>query len=141
MIEQGCSACGSMPRWVRGDGFQLPFSNVFDLVYSFRFVRHFHSKDRDRLYAEIKRVLRPGGYFLMDAVNDRFSKPLRIAHPEEYPAYDKLYRPEELREELNKAGLEPVELFPVQKYFRWQYRSQTFLGPRSRWADCLGLRD
>jgi SAM-dependent methyltransferase len=135
MIEQGRSACGAIARWVRGDGFRLPFSKPFDVVYSFRFVRHFHRNDRARLYSEIKRVLRPGGYFVMDAVNERFSKPLRMAHPEKYPVYDKLYRLEELREELHKAGLEPVELLPVQKYFSWQYRSQTFLGPRSRSAN------
>jgi ubiquinone/menaquinone biosynthesis C-methylase UbiE len=135
MIEQGCSACGSMVRWIRGDGFQLPFANVFDLVYTFRFVRHFHRSDRERLYSEIKRVLRPGGHFVTDAVNERFSKPLRMAHPEEYPVYDKLYQPEELREELTKAGLDPVELLPVQKFFHWQFRSQIFLGPRSRWVN------
>jgi len=135
MIEQGRSACDGKATWVRGDGFQLPFGQVFDVVYSFRFVRHFHRKDRECLYSEIKRVLRPGGYFLMDAVNERFSKPLRIAHPEEYPVYDKLYRPNELRKELSGAGLESVALLPVQKYFGWQYRSQTFLGPRARWAN------
>jgi ubiquinone/menaquinone biosynthesis C-methylase UbiE len=135
MIDHGRSVCNEQATWVRGDGFQLPFRQVFDLAYSFRFVRHFHRKDRERLYSEIKRVLRPGGYFLMDAVNERFSKPLRIAHPEEYPVYDKLYRPDELRKELNMAGLETMGLLPVQKYFSWQCRSQTFLGPRSRWAN------
>jgi SAM-dependent methyltransferase len=135
MIDHGRSVCDRQATWVRGDGFQLPFGQVFDLVYSLRFVRHFHCKDRERLYSEIKRVLRPGGCFLIDAVNERFSRPLRAAHPEEYPVYDKLYRPDELRNELNKAGLEPVALLPVQKYFSWQCRSQTFLGPRSRWAN------
>jgi ubiquinone/menaquinone biosynthesis C-methylase UbiE len=140
MIEYGRSACDGKTAWVRGDGFQLPFGQVFDMVYSFRFVRHFHDRDRERLYAEIKRVLRPGGYFLMDAVNERVSKPLREAHPEEYPLYDKLYQPDELRRELTSAGLEPVELLPIQKSFRWQYRSQVLLGPRINWANRLAIR-
>src|SRR5437773_7026293 len=92
MIAHGQPACGERTQWVRGNGFQLPFAPCFDLVYSFRFVRHFHHADRERLYGEIRRVLRPGGYFVMDAVNERLSKPLRDAHPEEYPVYDKLYQ-------------------------------------------------
>lgn len=135
MIDQGRSACEGKAAWVRADGFQLPFGQVFDLVYSFRFMRHFRRQDRERLYSELKRVLRPGGYFVMDAVNEKVSKPLRDAHPEEYPIYDKLYQRDELRNELADAGLEPVELLPIQKYFHWQYRSQTLLGPRSRWAN------
>ena len=135
MIDEGRSACGGKANWIRGDGFQLPFGQVFDVVYSFRFIRHFHREDRERLYSESRRTLRPGGYFLMDAVNEQFSSPMRIAHPEEYPVYDKLYRPEQLRKELRAAGFETVELVPIQKYFRWQYRSQTLLGPRCRWAN------
>jgi SAM-dependent methyltransferase len=135
MIEHGRSVTEGAVRWVRGDGFGLPFGEVFDVVYSFRFVRHFHRIDRERFYFEIKRVLRPGGYLLFDAVSERLSKPLRIAHPEEYPVYDKLYRPEDLREELRTAGFRVVELTPVLKFFRWQHRSQTLLGPRCRWAN------
>ncbi len=140
MLTQGRSACGEHTHWVRGNGFQLPFGQGFDLVYSFRFVRHFHRADRERLYGEIRRVLRPGGYFVMDAVNERLSKPLRDAHPEEYPIYDKLYRLPELCAELTQAGLQPLPLQPVQKQYRWQYRSQVFLGPRANWLNRLVVR-
>ena len=140
MIDHGRSVCDGKAIWIRGDGFQLPFGQVFDVVYSFRFLRHFHRKDRERLYSEVKRVLKPGGFFLMDAVNERFSRPLRIAHPEEYPVYDKLYRPDELGNELSTAGLKPVELLPVQKYFSWQCRSQIVLGPRAPWANRLMIQ-
>jgi ubiquinone/menaquinone biosynthesis C-methylase UbiE len=140
MIELGSASCSDMTRWVRGNAFQLPFSQVFDLVYGFRFVRHFHRQDRQELYGEISRVLRPGGYFVMDAVNERVSRSLRQAHPERYPVYDKLYRPDELRQELNEAGLNVVTLHPVQKYLRWQYRSQILLGPRSNRLNRLIIR-
>jgi hypothetical protein len=65
---------------------------------------------------------------------------LRRSHPDEYPIYDKLYRPEELRKELAGAGLEPAEVLPVQKYYRWQYRSQVLLGPRANWTNRLVIR-
>jgi ubiquinone/menaquinone biosynthesis C-methylase UbiE len=140
MIAQGRAACGDHVVWVRGNAFQLPFGPDFDLVYSFRFVRHFHRPDRERLYAEVRRVLRPGGYFLLDAVNARVSRPLREANPEQYPIYDKLYGRQELCEELARAGLELVALEPVHKFYRWQYRSQVLLGPRADGLNRLVLR-
>src|SRR5262245_37755565 len=39
MLSKGRAACSAKTQWVRGDGFQLPFDQVFDLVYSFRFIR------------------------------------------------------------------------------------------------------
>jgi ubiquinone/menaquinone biosynthesis C-methylase UbiE len=140
MIVQGRPACRSHASWVRGNGFQLPLTPGFDLIYSFRFVRHFRAEDRARLYAEIRRVLNPGGFFLMDAVSERVSRPLREAHPDDYPIYDKLYCPEVLCAELTEAGLEPIALEPVQKFYRWQMRSQVLLGPRANWLNRLVIR-
>jgi len=140
MIQQGQAACGNKARWVQGNAFQLPFEQDFDLVYSFRFVRHFSRPDRERLYSEIRRVLRPGGCFLMDAVNKRVSGPLRQAHPEDYPIYDELSHPEELQQELVEAGLEVVELRPVQKWFSWQSWSQAHLGHWANWANRMLIR-
>lgn len=140
MIQEGRAACDAGVHWVRGNAFDLPFSADFDLVYTFRFIRHFHRADRDRLYGQIRRVLKPGGYVLFDAVNARRSRPLREAAPENYPVYDKLYEPDELRAELREAGLEPVEIKPVQKWYGCQYRSQVFLGPRANWMNRLIIR-
>lgn len=141
MIEQGLAACSpSDSDWVRGNGFQLPFGAAFDLAYTFRFVRHFHRADRNRLYAELRRVLRPGGWLVFDAVNERLSRPEREAHPEEYPVYDKLYRPDELRDELRQAGFVDIDLQPVQKSMRLQSKSQVLVGPRANWLNRLIIR-
>jgi ubiquinone/menaquinone biosynthesis C-methylase UbiE len=131
MIQRGRPACAGHSQWVRGDGFHLPFGQAFDLVYTFRFVRHFLLPDRQRLLAEIRRVLNPGGLLIMDAVNERVSRSLRSTSPEAYPIHDELYRPETLRDELRQAGLELLGLDPVQKFYRWQYQSQVLLGPRA----------
>jgi SAM-dependent methyltransferase len=140
MIAEGRAATGPGVNWVRGNGFHLPFSPSFDLVYTFRFIRHFHRADRARLYGEIRRLLRPGGLFLMDAVNGRVSGPLRRAHPEAYPVYDKLYRKDELFAELVEAGFAPLSATPVQKFYRVQYQSQVFLGVRAAWINRLVVR-
>jgi SAM-dependent methyltransferase len=140
MIEQGRRVCQARAEWIRGNGFSLPFGQYFDLVYSFRFVRHFHREDRERLYAQVRQILVPGGHFVFDAVNERVSRPLREAKPWEYPIYDKLYRPEDLRMELADAGLEVVTLAPVQKYLGPQAISQWLLGPRARLLNRLVIR-
>jgi ubiquinone/menaquinone biosynthesis C-methylase UbiE len=140
MIAEGRAACGGKAEFVQGNAFALPFNGAFDLVYTFRFIRHFHREDRERLYAEVRRVLRPGGYFVMDAVNVRVSKPLRDAHPDEFPVHDELYTPDRLRAELTAAGLEPVALEPVQKRYRLQHRSQVLIGPRANWLNNLVIR-
>ncbi len=140
MITVGRATCDGRAVWVRGDGFELPFSRSFDLVYSFRFIRHFHAEERRKFYAEVRRVLEPGGWFVMDAVNESVSRPLREAAPNEYPVYDKLYGREELEAELRTAGLEPREITPVQKFFHWQHSSQVWLGPRANWLNRIVIR-
>jgi ubiquinone/menaquinone biosynthesis C-methylase UbiE len=78
MIEQGRRACDPATcLWVRGNSFRLPFGEAFDLAYTFRFLRHFRRGDRSRLYAELRRVLRPGGWLAFDAVNDLERLPRR----------------------------------------------------------------
>lgn len=140
MINTGRKATPTGSAWVRGDGFRLPFAAEFDLVYSFRFIRHFHRSPRQRLYDEIRKSLRPGGILLMDAVNRQVSAPLRKKRPEEYPIYDKLYRRDELFDELNRAGLEPITAEPVQKFYRCQSLLQNFLGPRNHRLNRLAIR-
>ena len=141
MIECGRHACNGKAIWVRGNGFRLPFSNgQFDFAYSFRFIRHFQKADRCRLYAEIRRALQPGGWFILDAVNERVSRPLRQQNPAAYPIYDELYTPKSLKDELAQNGFEVVSLKSVQKMFTWQYRSQVLLGPRSAFLNRLLIR-
>jgi len=148
MIREGRTVCAGYGRrrsgkacWLRGDAFAMPFMQCFDVIYSFRFLRHFEDDDRQRLYSEIRRVLRPGGWLVFDAVSMRVSLPLRRAHPEQYHIYDKLYRDEsELQAELEAAGFKLVEAEPVQRWYSAQYRAQVLLGPRSRWLCRLAIR-
>jgi SAM-dependent methyltransferase len=140
MIAQGWPGAAGHSAWVRGDGFRLPFSGGFDLVYCFRFIRHFHRADRERLYAEVRRVLRPGGHFLLDAVNAKVSGPRRAQHPENYPIYDKLYRRNELFAELSCAGFAPISAQAVYKFMGLQQLSQVWVGPRADWLNRLLIR-
>ena len=124
-------------RFVRGDGFALPFATAtFDLVFSARFVRRFEPAPRARLYAEMRRVLRPGGHLVLDAQNRRVAGPHREGRSG-YPVYDQLWLRDELVAELQAAGFEVLELEGIMRRFAWQWqlhRLRRFrLGTPARW--------
>jgi ubiquinone/menaquinone biosynthesis C-methylase UbiE len=107
-----------LPKWTvrKEDAFNLSFpDNSFDLVISFRFVRHFEKADRVRIYKEVKRVLKDGGVFVFEALNRNMDKSL--FKPENTGAadksiYDELYTKDELLKELKENGFEVVKLVP-----------------------------
>lgn len=115
---------GNPTRWgfLRTDAFVLPFrSESFDAVYTLRFVRHFQLGDRQRLYREIRRVLRPGGVFIVDALNREVSYPHRVKRGlDRYPIYDVLYRRDELEGELRAAGFRIAALEGIIRHFAVQ---------------------
>lgn len=125
-------------NFLRSDAFVLPFrSGSFDAVYTLRFVRHFRLDDRRRLYEEIRRVLRPDGVFMMDALNREVSLPHRAKRGiESYHIYDVLYDQGELEAELEEAGFRTVRMEGILKQFAWQQplnRLRRFgLGPLAR---------
>lgn len=111
--------------FLRGDGFTLPFADhSFDLVYTLKFVRHFQLDDRKRLYAEIRRVLRPGGAFAQDAQNRRVSLPHRERKGvERYAIYDVLYDDERaLRAEMEAAGFRVLRVEGILRHFPLQQK-------------------
>ncbi|SFE41062.1 Methyltransferase domain-containing protein [Actinacidiphila alni] len=59
----GKDAAGPRPEWVRADVLALPFRGTFDLAVSFGAFGHFLPAQRPRLFAEVRRALRPGGLF------------------------------------------------------------------------------
>jgi ubiquinone/menaquinone biosynthesis C-methylase UbiE len=121
-------------RWsyVRGDVFNLPFDFQFDLVYSFRLIRHFQLEDRLKIYEQIRNVIRPKGVLIFDAVNELVSAPLRQNAPEEYQHYDALLRPEALHDELRRSGFDVLDIAGVQRRYSILRNLQILVAPRSR---------
>lgn len=121
-------------RWtfILGDAFNLPFRSGFDLVFTFRLIRHFELADRMRLYGNVHHVLRPGGLLMFDVVNEVVSAPLRAESPEEYKHYDALLTEASLGRELEEAGFRLLALHGVQHRYRALCTVQNLIGPRSR---------
>lgn len=119
-------------RVLQGDAFNLPFGSEFDLLYTFRLIRHFDTEERSALYRQFARVLKPGGTLVFDAVNELVSRPLREKSPGEYRHYDAMYRLNVLHSELRAHGFEPVSFEGVQHGFPTMQKIQVLVGPRSR---------
>lgn len=109
---------------LRGDAFALPFaSSSFDMVFTLKFVRHFQAEDRTRLYAEIRRVLRPGGFFVLDGQNRAISLPHREQKGlDRYPIYDVLYDREEMVREFEAAEFQVLRVDGMINHFALQQR-------------------
>jgi ubiquinone/menaquinone biosynthesis C-methylase UbiE len=132
---------GNTGPWafLRTDAFGLPFrSDAFDAVYTLRFIRHFQLADRRRLYAEVGRVLRLGGIFMVDALNRDVSLQERLRRGlDHYHIHDVLYRLDELNAELLAAGFRVVATEGILKHFPLQRRLNRLrrvrLAPLARW--------
>lgn len=107
---------------LRGDAFTLPFApGSFDMVFTLKFVRHFQPEDRQRLYREIRRVLRPGGFFVLDGQNRAISLPHREKKGlERYPIYDVLYDRDEMIREFEAADFRVLRVDGMVNHFALQ---------------------
>jgi ubiquinone/menaquinone biosynthesis C-methylase UbiE len=116
---------------VQADAFRLPFAWQFDLVYTFRLIRHFEEADRRALYREIARVLCPGGHLVFDAINTAVHSRLPVSDADRRH-YDAQLEESELRAELRDCGFDGITLRPVQRRFRLLCQLQVMVAPRSR---------
>jgi ubiquinone/menaquinone biosynthesis C-methylase UbiE len=86
---------------IAADAFRMPLpDSAFDNIVTFLFLQHFDGPCRQELYAEIRRLLRPNGVLVMNALNYHYHKDLI----ETRPVYDVIYRQEELIAELRGVG-------------------------------------
>lgn len=102
-----------------------------DLLYAFRFIRHFKPDERSRLYRAIRASLKPKGLFMLDVVNRLVRRKLDAKHPlesnEALDVYDATYSPEEFHQEMRAHGFAVISLKPVVRHFVLQsWMSYTF---------------
>ncbi len=70
MLESAAAEFGAECSFVQGDATRLPLADaVFDSVFMFGGIHHVN--DRDALFAEVHRILKPGGrFFFREPVSD-----------------------------------------------------------------------
>jgi ubiquinone/menaquinone biosynthesis C-methylase UbiE len=117
---------------IEGDAFELPFADAsFDMVMTFKFLRHFARPDRDRLMAGIRRVLRPGGKLLLDVVNrPAYEWMLRKWGVEGSWVDDYWFTAAEITDELRSQGFKLTALHCVHSQAKAQYYIYSRLSSR-----------
>ncbi len=109
---------GKKWNFVQGDLLTMDLKAEQDLVFSFRFWLHFHQEERDKIYAQARRALRPGGYLVFEALNRNIVLPLRkLLGMKRYNVYDHLYTRQELLAELENNGFRVRHLYPILSRF------------------------
>lgn len=100
-----------------GDAFNLKYPPAyFDLVLSFRFIRHFALKDRKAIFAQISRVLKNNGYLIFEALNKNMEKneiTLKATGAWDKSFYDQVWTLDELKKELKDAGFKIIHAIPI----------------------------
>jgi SAM-dependent methyltransferase len=113
--------------FAHGDALAMPFpTGVFDLVWT----QHssMNIDDKERLYAEIHRVLRPGGRLALHEVMAGRAQPVRFPVPwARDPAISFLRSPEEICALIRAAGFAEIAWVDVTAsatdwYRRWTMR-------------------
>ena len=118
-----------LDKWklIQSDIFKFKINKKFDLVISFRLVWHFKNKDREKFYNKIKSLLANNGYFIFDAQNYDVEYFYRKKRNLKSPTYDKLWKKNELINELEKNGFKVVKLYNNIEYPELQrFLSRTF---------------
>jgi ubiquinone/menaquinone biosynthesis C-methylase UbiE len=98
----------------------------FDLLFTFRFIRHFRRDERARLYRAIDACLRPGGRLMFDVVNKTMRDKIDARQTDKAPGgldvYDETYSAESFRREMAEHGFKVLRLTPVIQHFFLQSR-------------------
>ena len=115
------------------DIFDLNLGEKFDLIYTFRFIRHFELTDRQKIYSKINQHLNSEGYIIFDVINKKVSEPIRQKDGlDKYNIYDKLYSEDEFRKEMSEQGWKIKQLIPTHPHYEWLRKLQIYLAPRNR---------
>jgi ubiquinone/menaquinone biosynthesis C-methylase UbiE len=113
---------------VGGDTFRLPFRDEsFDVVFHQGLLEHFRPVEARALLRENVRVLKTGGYLLVD-VPQRYhlytvAKRILIAFDKWFAGWERSFSIRELRSIVQSLGLSPVHAYGEWMYPSFAYRS------------------
>jgi predicted O-methyltransferase YrrM len=128
----------------KGDAFSLGQSireGAANLVYTFRFLRHFRTAEREHLYNELYKSLAPSGLLVFDVVGAVVRGRVEARNKQradgEIAIYDVSYSAAEFRREMRNNGFDTLDLVPILRHFDIQswisYKGDDVLPRLSEW--------
>jgi len=114
------------------DAFNIKNMNKkFDLILTFRFLRHFDSKERKQLYKNINYLLKDNGILIFDVANKKKWDSVRklsqsLRREDIVKVFDKLYYKNEVKRELKDNGFAVIKMIPVLDSYLIQYLISIF---------------
>ena len=130
VARERLEAAGRASTWDlrNGNAFELDKifadGSTFDLAFTFRFIRHFETDERERLYGQIHNRLNPGGFLVFDVVNKPWREKLdakRKNRPSDaLPVYDCTFTEREICRELEDNGFDVIDLHPTIRHMGLQ---------------------
>ncbi len=115
MLEQAKKVLSKVWTVQEGDAYNLPFKKAtIDILTTFRFIRHFERGDRHKLYAQAHKVLKKDGYLILDVLNKKPTKILKLLGKHKYQVYDALYPSlKTFEQEIENEGFKIIHARPI----------------------------
>jgi len=114
MLEIARQRVKNPDKWqfVNADAFNLKLNSRSQLIYSFRFIRHFKTPDRMRLYKAFHGLLDNHGILIFDVLHyEKITFIRNMENRGQEKIYDKIYPDKKaLENEIYTAGYEILEL-------------------------------
>lgn len=121
---------------LKGDFFDMVLSSTYDVVTSFRYIRHFEAIERNTLMIKINKITKLGGIFIFDVPNIEAELQLRQKIGwQHFNIYDVFWNKASIENELMRYGFKLIELLPIDGYLFKEYLNDYRDTPIS-WVAC-----
>lgn len=103
---------------IKDDFLEASIHNKFDVITSFRYIRHFGNDERKVIFNKIASLLNPNGLLIFDVPNLKAEVALRNAIGwQHFNIYDVFWTKESIQAELESYGFEVVRTVPIDAYY------------------------
>jgi len=101
-------------KLIKGDYFDCELKDGFDVITTFRYIRHFGYIERKKIYEKIKTNLNPNGLFIFDVPNLPVELKLReISGWNNFNIYDVFWTEDSIKAEMDMNGFVVKHIIPV----------------------------